>query len=181
MVFHKGGNQDGHGSAAVYSRAMSNRRFLTAAEIAGLPPGLVAAIDVTAVELVNAHHPLSRLSQLIRGYAVILVRGHKVFWPGLPADLSKNPLHMSVLGHELVHVWQYGNGMNLLIYILRDVIARLGRYAYRIVPGKPYRAYGYEQQAAMVEDWMRLRTGYGPRHGPASLDTMTLEAIVPFL
>lgn len=160
---------------------MSNHRVLTAAEIAGLPPGLVAAIDVAEVELVDAHHPLSRLSQALRGYAVILVRGRRVFWPGLPVDLSNNPLLMSVLGHELVHIWQYRTGMNLLIYILRDVIARMGRYAYRIVPGKPYRAYGYEQQAAMVEDWMRLRAGHGPRHGPAGLDTATLEAIVPFL
>ncbi len=170
---------DGHRLRPVYSRGMT--RPLTHSEIAGLPPGLVAAVDVAAVEMVAAHHPLSHLSKLFRGYHVILVRGRRVFWPGLPADLGGHALQMSVLGHELVHVWQYAHGMTLWRYILRDVFGQLGRYDYRPEPGKPYTAYGYEQQAAMLEDWMRLRSGHSPRHGPPGIDTATLEAIVPFL
>ena len=156
-------------------------RPLTAGEIAALPPGLVAAVDVAGVRLIGAHHTLSRLSQIVRGYALILVRGQRIFWPGLTEDMSPDPLQMSVLGHELVHVWQYATGMTVWRYILRDVIGHLGRYAYRILPGKVFADYGYEQQAAMVEDWMRLRKGHLPRHGPPGIDTQTLEAIVPFL
>lgn len=157
------------------------RRSLTPAEIAALPAGLAAAVDMAEVELVAGHHPLSRLSQALRGYALIVVRGRRVFWPGLTGDMGGDRLRMTVLGHELVHVWQYANGMTLLSYGLRDVIGRMGRYAYRLVAGKPYAAYGYEQQAAMVEDWMRLKAGLAPNHGPADLDAAALEAVVPFL
>ncbi|MBW8881788.1 MAG: hypothetical protein JF615_10320, partial [Asticcacaulis sp.] len=114
-------------------------------------------------------------------YHLILVRGRRVFWPGLPDDMSRDAVQMSVLAHELVHVWQYAHGMTLVSYILRDVISHLGRYAYRTVPGKPFTAYGYEQQAAMVEDWMRLKARHFPLYGPPTIDTATLEAIVPFL
>ncbi len=156
-------------------------RPLTPAEIAALPPRLVAAVDVGGVELVNAHHPLSRLSRAFRGYALIVVRGQRVFWPDLGGDMSGDRVRMSILGHELVHVWQYARGMNLLSYVWRDVILRLGRYDYRLVPGKAYVAYGYEQQAAMVEDWMRLEAGLAVRHGRGGIDKAALEAIVPFL
>ena len=156
-------------------------RKLTTTEIAALPPGLVAAVDIAGVELVGRHHPLSRLSRTFRGYGLILVRGRRIFWPGLRGDFSRDPLEMSVLAHELVHVWQYANGMTLLSYILRDVISRLGSYFYRIVPGKPYVAYGYEQQAAMVEDWMRLNTGMFAHYSRTGIDKAALEAIVPFL
>ena len=155
-------------------------RSLTPGETAALPPGLVAAVDVAGVELVGAHHPLSRLSRAVRGYAVILVRGRRIFWPGLAEDLSGDPRAMAILGHELVHVWQYATGMTLVRYILRDVIARQGRYVYELKAGKPYTAYGYEQQAAMVEDGMRLDAGLGARWGKG-IDKAALEAIVPFL
>lgn len=159
----------------------SIERGLTPGEIAGLPPGLVAAVDIDAVRLVGRPHPLSRLSEVVRGYAVILVHGRRVFWPRLKADLSGDRLAMTILGHELVHVWQYAHGMTVAGYVWRDVVCRLGRYDYRLVPGKPYAAYGYEQQAAMVEDGMRLEAGLSARWGRGSLDKAALQAIVPFL
>ncbi len=160
---------------------MSLQRPLTASEIAALPPGLVAAVPVEHVRLIGRHHPLSRLSQTFRGYALIVVRGRRIFWPNLSDDLSREPGTLSVLAHELVHVWQYETGMTLFSYILRDVVARLGRYAYRLRPGKPYRAYGYEQQAAMMEDWVRLRHGLFAHYGRHGVDLRQLAAIVPFV
>ena len=156
-------------------------RALTTGEIAALPRGLVAAIDFKGVELAGLHHPLSRVSKVLRGYAVILVRDKRIFWPGLPSDLSSDPVMMSVLGHELVHVWQYAGGMTLVSYVWRDVICRFGRYSYRLEPGKPYAAYGYEQQAAMVEDWMRLKAGQALRWGATGTKARALETVVPFL
>ncbi len=155
-------------------------RPLTPGEIAGLPPGLVAAVDMSAVRLVRAHHPLSRLSKALRGYAVILVRGRQIFWPNLPDDMSGDRAAMTLLGHELVHVWQYATGMNVARYVWRDVIRNLGRYAYRIKPGKAYTNYAYEQQAAMLEDWMRLEAGLSIRWGQG-VDKAALKALLPFL
>jgi hypothetical protein len=64
--------------------------------------------------------------------------------------------------------------MTLWRYILRE----RGQYHYRI-DGRAYTDYGYEQQAAMMEDWMRLRAGLTPRYG--EVDSTTLKGIIPFL
>jgi len=165
---------------------MIHHRALTDAEIQALPPGLLAAVPSGEVTLIAAHHPLSLISQTVRGYALIVVRGRQIFWPGLVADMSGDSAKLSVLAHELVHVWQYETGMTLIKYVWRDLIRRLGRYAYRLQPGKPFTAYGYEQQAAMVEDWMRLSHGlfahYGrPNRPGGAVDMTELEAVVPFL
>ncbi len=160
---------------------MIHHRALTAAECAALPPGLLAVVPAAEVTLINAHHPLSLLSQALRGYALIVVRGRRIFWPDLAADMSGDVRKLSVLAHELVHVWQYETGMTLPKYVWRDVIGRLGRYAYRLKPGKPFTAYGYEQQAAMMEDWVRLRHGLFAHYSRHGIDMATLEAVVPFL
>ncbi len=160
---------------------MTDHRALTAAEMDALPRGLVAAVPVRDVVLIGAHHPLSLVSQALRGYALIVVRGRRIFWPGLTADMSGDHARLSILAHELVHVWQYETGMTLLTYIWRDVIGRLGRYAYRLKPGKVFTAYGYEQQAAMMEDWVRLRYGLFAHYSCHGIDMAALEAVVPFL
>jgi len=165
---------------------MTEHRLLTAAERQALPPGLLAAVPAGEIVLIATHHPLSRLSQALRGYALIVVRGRRIFWPGLIADMSGDARRLSVLAHELVHVWQYETGMTLFKYVRRDVIGRFGRYAYRLKPGRAFTAYGYEQQAAMMEDWVRLRYGLGVHYGRPnlagdSIDMAALEAVVPFL
>jgi len=160
---------------------MIHHRALTPAEIHALPPGLLAAVPSGEVVLIAAHHPLSHLSQALRGHALIVVRGRRIFWPGLAADMSGDIAKLSVLAHELVHVWQYETGMTLLKYVWRDVVRRLGRYAYRLTPGKPFTAYGYEQQAAMMEDWVRLRHGLFAHYSRSGIAMAELEAVVPFL
>lgn len=152
----------------------NDSRKLTATEIAGLPAGLVKAVDIAGVELVGRHSWVSRLAMLIGRGAQIVVRGRRVFWPRLQADFSDDAVAMSLLAHELVHVWQYANGMTLWAYILRE----RGVYRYQL-DGRSYGAYGYEQQAAMVEDWVRLHNGLAARWGHG-VDRKSLEAIVPF-
>lgn len=159
---------------------MSHHRPLTDTERAALPAPFNAALP-GGVVLINAHHPLSHLSRLFRGYAVILVRGRRIYWPGLPADLSGDKVGLTILAHELVHILQYDQGMTLWLYIWRDIILRQGRYTYRLAPGKPFAAYGYEQQAAMMEDWMRLHYGLGLRFGASDTTRAAIEATVPYL
>ena len=149
-------------------------RTLTPAEINALPTGLLATVPFEDVRLVNAHHWVSWLARLIGRGPQIVVRGQRIFWPHLPADLSGSPLAMSLLAHELVHVWQYETGMTLWRYVWRE----RGRYHYKL-DGRPYADYGYEQQAAMMEDWMRLRAGLLPRY--SKVDLSTLKEIIPFL
>src|SRR4051812_18694923 len=116
------------------------KRALTPAERHALPHGLVAALP-DGVTLVNAQHPMSHLSRIFRGYAVILVRNKTIFWPGLIDDMASDPAHLSLLAHELTHVLQYQAGMTLWSYIWRDVIGNLGRYSYTLKTGKPFEAF----------------------------------------
>lgn len=157
-----------------------HKRSLTLAERAALPQGLVAALP-DGVRLVNAHHPLSHLSRIFRGYAVILVRNKTIFWPGLIDDMASDPAHLSLLAHELTHVMQYQAGMTLWRYIWRDVIGNLCRYHYKLAAGKPFDAYAYEQQAAMVEDWVLLSHGLPPRYGAPGTTRKALADLVPVL
>ena len=153
---------------------MVQMRPLTPAEINALPTGLLSVVPFQDVRLVDDHHWVSHLAQLIGRGPQIVVRGRRIFWPHLPADMSGNAVAMSLLAHELVHVWQYETGMTLLRYIWRE----RGQYHYRI-DDRAYVDYGYEQQAAMVEDWMRLRAGLAPRYG--KVDFPILKEIIPFL
>jgi hypothetical protein len=93
-----------------------------------------------------------------RSRAVAL--GNHVFLP----DRCERDL--AVLAHELTHCRQYqawgpiryfANG---LVAQLRDLLYRKMRvgsspYRYRLEPGKPFEAYGMEQQGQIVEDCFR--------------------------
>ena len=93
-----------------------------------------------------------------RNRAVAL--GNHVFLP----DRCQGDL--AVLAHELTHCGQYQAWGPYLYFArgasaqLRDLLHRtLGigssPYRCRVEPGKPFEAYGMEEQAQMVEDWFR--------------------------
>jgi uncharacterized protein DUF4157 len=95
---------------------------------------------------------------LSRNRAVAL--GNHVFLPqGCDGDLP-------VLAHELTHCAQYqawgalvyfGKGVAAQVRELLHRKARIGSspYAYTVNPGKPFAAYGMEQQGQIVEDCFR--------------------------
>lgn len=98
--------------------------------------------------------------RLSRGRAIAL--GNHVF---LPAWCEADP---AVLAHELTHCAQYQAWGPWRYYArgaaaqLRELLHRtlgLGSspYAYQWEHGKPFEAYGMEQQAQMVEDSVRAR------------------------
>ena len=74
--------------------------------------------------------------------------------------------------HELVHVWQYQHGMNLILK--RHPFCR---YAYTIKPGWTLDRYGIEQQAEIVRHAFLLRRGVTV---PGAPPLATLESILPF-
>lgn len=149
-------------------------RRLTHGEISALPDGLMAALAGEVIVLIGAPHPLARLARWLGIGNLILVRGRRIYWPDLPPDLSRDASALSVLAHELTHVWQYQTGMTLWRYLRRE----RGQYRYHL-SDKAFTAYGYEQQAAMVEDWVRLSLGLEPRWGEA-VNLNWLKSVIPF-
>ena len=86
--------------------------------------------------------------------------GNHVFLPDRCAG------DVAVLAHELTHCGQFQRWGAPRYFVrgaavqLRDLLFRrlgLGRspYAYRLEPGKPFEAYGMEQQGQIVEDSFR--------------------------
>jgi hypothetical protein len=134
---------------------------------------LAARVDCGRVRLYRGRS-LRRLRGLVlwasRGRAVAL--GNHVFLPDhCAADLA-------VLAHELTHCGQYQRWGPWRYFSrgataqLRDLVHRVlgvgtSPYHYHLEPGKPFEAYGMEQQAQIIEDIFRARggkreTGYDP-------------------
>lgn len=74
--------------------------------------------------------------------------------------------------HELVHVWQHQQGVNLILK--RHPFSR---YSYAIKPGWTLKRYGIEQQAEIVRHTFLLRQGVVV---PGAPSLATLESILPF-
>lgn len=74
--------------------------------------------------------------------------------------------------HELTHVWQHQQGMNLLVR--RHPFCR---YSYALHPGRPFRRYGIEQQAEIVRHAFLTSRGVSvPGVPPAA----TYASLLPF-
>ena len=77
--------------------------------------------------------------------------GHIHFHPENPdwrEDFSGESLGLQGLFiHEMTHIWQAQTRGRFYLPLMRHPFCR---YAYRSVPGKPFDAYGLEQQAEIV-------------------------------
>jgi len=96
--------------------------------------------------------------------------GRLVAWPasGAVADFSRAPLWMrSILVHELVHVWQAQNGVNLPLAKLRCGDGPAA-YAYDLGDGRDFSQLNIEQQAMVVQHaYLAARGGAAPHSTPA--------------
>lgn len=89
-------------------------------------------------------------------------------------DFSSVALPLQALFvHELTHVWQAQAKGRWYLPFARHPFCR---YRYRLKPGKPFNAYGIEQQAEIVAHTFRARMGE-PSPGT---DPAALEAVLPF-
>ena len=68
------------------------------------------------------------------------------------ADLGLQGLFI----HEMTHVWQAQTRGRFYLPLMRHPFCR---YAYRFVPGRPFDAYGLEQQAEIVRHAFMMRRG----------------------
>ncbi len=140
---------------------------MTPAEQKVLPPPLAAGVDFSAVRILGrAHNPYAALMR------ISVVRGGRIFWPGAPAEARSLP-ERAHLAHELVHVWQYQalrrSGLELLLS---------RAYRYRLDPARAFRDYGFEQQAAIVEDYVRLCDGAGCRWAQTSAPRADYQRVI---
>ena len=74
--------------------------------------------------------------------------------------------------HELVHVWQYQQG--IFLPLKRHPFCR---YDYSLKPGWKLQQYGIEQQAEIVRHYFLLKNG---RTVPGAPSVAVYEAILPF-
>lgn len=98
-----------------------------------------------------------------------------IVWPraALPGDFAEAPLKaQAVLVHELVHVWQAQQGVNLLLAKLKAGDGRAA-YAYPL-DDCHWRRLNIEQQAMVVEHAFRLSRG-----GAVPGDAAFYRAVTP--
>ena len=90
-------------------------------------------------------------------------------------DFAAGPLHLQGLFiHEMTHVWQAQKGGRWYLPLMRHPFCR---YRYAIVPGRPFRRYGLEQQAEIVRHAFLRRRDY---HLEAAPPLAELEHVLPF-
>lgn len=151
-----------------------------ATRIRGLTPGeraLIASVFGNTLDSRGVTFRQNKWWFLQPRGVVMAPDGHIWFHPKNAAwrdDFSDAPLPLRALVvHELVHVWQRQHGINLLL-------RRHPFSTYRYLPlktGKPFRAYGIEQQAEIVRHAYLLREGASVPGAPP-LDAYA--AILPF-
>ena len=129
-------------------------RALTEAEKSLAQEAFGAAIDLAPVRLIG--WPFRRAFVAGR-----LFGRDWIVWPQaqLVADFTAAPVRMQgVLIHELTHVWQAQQGVNLLFAKLKagDTPAS---YAYRVEPTCRWDALNIEQQAMVMEHRFHCRRG----------------------
>ncbi len=147
-------------------------RGLTFGEIALVTSVFGGEIDVTRVRF---HRRKWWWLQPRR--VVMAPSGALWFHPESPdwrEDFSRESLGLrAFIVHELTHVWQHQRGVNLTLK--RPPLAR---YRYLpLTPGKPFAAYGIEQQAEIVRHAYVLREG---GHVEGAPDASTYAALLPF-
>ena len=128
---------------------MVQKRLLTHAE-----KQLAMSVFGTSIKLEHIQIVAHRL--VLKNYA-ISPNGNIYFHPeNWCEDFTQDTiLKQSWFIHELVHVWQYQQGVKLIRTALFD-----RKYNYVLQQGKQFFQYGIEQQAQMVQDYfIRLHTG----------------------
>ncbi|HEX7853461.1 MAG TPA: vgr related protein [Sphingobium sp.] len=160
-----------HSPMSGRSRSDLHCRALTNAERA-----IARSVFGEAIELdtVRIHH---RKWWLFQPRNVTMApQGHIHFHPKSPnycdCFASGSIGYQGHLIHELVHVWQYQQGVNLIVR--RHPFCR---YSYTIKPGWTLERYGIEQQAEIVRHVFMLRQGVVV---PGAPPLATLESILPF-
>ena len=134
---------------------MRGTRLLTAGEIDLARSVFGDAIDYRRVRMVR------RKWWPFQPKGIVMApTGNIHFHPDSPLwseDFSKERLALQGLFiHEMTHVMQSQKGGRFYLPLMRHPFCR---YAYALVPGKPFERYGLEQQAEILRHIFLLRQG----------------------
>ncbi|MBU6267129.1 MAG: vgr related protein [Sphingomonadales bacterium] len=146
-----------------------------------LTPGetaLTGAVFGTAIDCAPVRIHRRRWWPLQPCHIVMAPCGHLHFAPGSPDYrddfAAADPALQGLFIHEMTHVWQAQARGRFYLPFHRHPFCR---YRYRLVPGKPFAAYGIEQQAEIVRHAFLARIGSRPT--PPG-DAEALERLLPF-
>lgn len=131
-------------------------RALTAGERALAEEAFGDSLILETVRFLRAPRPANRAFVAGRWFA-----RDWIVWPGqsLPADIAAAPLQLqATFVHELTHVWQAQQGVNLLTGKLRAG-DRPSSYEYPVGMDCEWGDLNIEQQAMVVEHRFRLTRG----------------------
>ncbi|MBI1216105.1 MAG: hypothetical protein GC185_09845 [Alphaproteobacteria bacterium] len=138
-----------------------SHRPLTAGEIALAKTVFGDSVDYTAVRL----HNKRIMPRGLQGSAQPVAVGNNISFPrtAYSEDFSREPVATKQADfiHELTHVWQHQNKVlstprEAIKETLRHRFNYQAAYPYKLEDGKDLTEYGFEQQAAMVEDYFLL-------------------------
>jgi hypothetical protein len=150
-------------------------RPLTAGERAMLRPIYRDGIDYDKVRVIDAPFPFQPAGTYMTPRGHIYAPG-RLFrddfsLPGLPA------IERAVFVHEIGHVWQFANGIDLVANAVADFAKYRGdyekAYPYRLEPGRDLAEYGMEQQASILEDYYLVTTAH---EGPYRMENRGLPS-----
>ncbi len=149
----------GSGARGTSEMDVVPHRGLTKGEKEMLFPIFRDGIDYDAIQIIHAAHPFQPSD------AYMAPRGH-IYAPGYlyRADWSApdvSAVSRAELVHEVTHIWQFANGTDILVEGVEQLIRYRGSYdaSYRYVlrNDRDLTDYNIEQQAAILEDYYRIR------------------------
>lgn len=136
-------------------------RPLTDGEIALLQPLFRDGIDYERVRVIDNSFPLQPEN------VYMTPRGH-IYAPGTlfrPDFATASPSLRAVFVHEMTHVWQFTNGMDLVGQGAATMIKYRGNYEraypYELTANRDLVEYGMEQQASIIEDYFDITAQHG--------------------
>ncbi len=128
-----------------------------------LQPIFRDGIDYARVRVINNSFPLQPKN------VYMTPRGH-VYAPGelWNDDFSSARYNRAVFVHEMTHVWQYTNGMDLVGQGVVEFTKYRGdyekAYPYELESTRDLVDYGMEQQASIVEDYFLITYDHREPH-----------------
>lgn len=134
-------------------------RGLTNGEKVMLWPIFRNGVDYDAVRIIRAAHPFQPSDAYMAPRGHIYAPGALFFDDWSSPDVSA--VSRAELVHEMTHVWQFANGMDILVEGVEQLLANRGdydrAYRYTLSRDKDLTDYNIEQQAAILEDYYRIR------------------------
>lgn len=144
------------------AKPVDNRpnRPLTASEVALLRPLFGSSVPYSDIRVFDGKFvPFQPDDVYMTPEGNIYAPGH-LFRDDFSGD-GVSPGIKAVFVHEIAHVWQHANGLNLLFEGIAELARRGGdygaAYAYALAEGNDLLDYGIEQQASILEDYFRVR------------------------